>query len=366
MSFTTKIGQITGSPASNDSATILAAMLNAQHEIIAKVSQLNPDMLYAMSSETIQTDNSGDLEPLDINNVILNVTRYDSTNSITRNCSPILRKFTEKATDPDSIYYAPKTSPVYVLDKGKVYIYPEPSVTEQGKITKVEPGTLNDAGESVSNMPSSLYPLLINIAARDVIIQRLGEFTGSLPTDLDTDTTIFDAIADFDDSLGITTALPSIGSEYTDAITKAKNLIDDANNIGGDVNVDGSGTDIYSAQKWLVDDDPEMLAGTLSVAAQELQRANSILSEYNAQLSKYQAEIAKESAEAGQALQEYQANLSKKIQLFNTIIGKLTTDYQWLTSQLQIVISRINELWSLVGTPRQDSQIKGLGGGIGI
>ena len=364
MSFTAKIGQITGSASDNDANTVSTALLNAQHEIIAKISQVNPNMLHSMSTEETQTDNSSDLEPLDINTVILNVTRYDSTNSITRNCTPIDMKFKEKATDSDSIYYAPKTSPVYTLDKGKVYIYPAPTGSENGKVTKVEPGAINDNAETVANMPTSLIPLLLNIASRDVIIQRLGSFTGSLPTDLN-DTTVFDALADFDDSLGITTALPSIHADYQDAVDKAQALIDDVGSIGGDVNTDGSGTDIYSAQKWLIDEDPEMLNGTLSTAGQELQRATAILSGFNADLSKYQAEVAKESAEAGQALQEYQANLAKKIQLFTTLIGKLNTDYQWLTGQLQLVMQNIAQGWELIGVGQLDSQAKALGGGIG-
>jgi len=364
MSFTAKIGQITGSATSNDADTVSTALLNAQHEIIAKISQVNPDMLHSMSTEETQTDNSSDVEPLDINTVVLNVTRYDSTNSITRNCTPIDMKFIEKATDADSIYYAPKTSPVYSFKNGMVEIYPVPTGNENGKVTKVEPGAINDNGEAVTSMPSSLYPLLLNIASRDVIIQRLGSFTGDLPTDLN-DTTVFDALADFDDSLGITTALPSVHADYQDAVDKAQHLIDDVSSIDGDVNTDGSGTDIYSAQKWLIDEDPEMLSGTLSTAGQELQRASTILSGFQADLSKYQAEVAKESAEAGQALQEYQANLTKKIQLFSTLISKLNTDYQWLTGQLQLVMQNIAEGWALIGVRPLDSQAKALGGGIG-
>tara|TARA_R100000742_G_C4279234_1_gene103308 strand:- start:2280 stop:3377 length:1098 start_codon:yes stop_codon:yes gene_type:complete len=363
MSFTAKIGQITGGASNNDSATVSTALVNAQHEIIAKISQFNPDMLHSMSTEETQTNNSSDLEPLDINTVVLNVTRLDSTNSITRNCTPIDRKFVEKATDADSIYYAPKTSPVYTLDKGKVYVYPAPTGSENATITKVEPGAINDNAETVANMPTSLKPLLINIASKEVIIQRLGEFTAKLPSDLN-DTTAFDTISDFDDSLGITTALPSIHADYQDAVDKAQNLIDDVSQIGGDVNVDGSGTDIYSAQKWLVDEDPEMLQGTLSTASQELQRAQAVLAGYSQELNKYQAEVSKESAEAGQALQEYQANLNKKITSFTTLIGKLTTDYQWLTQQLQIITSNIAEGYALIGIKALDSQSKALGGGI--
>lgn len=363
MSFTAKIAQVTGASSKNDADTISSSLSNAQHEIIAKIAQFNPDMLDAMSTEESASDNTTTV-PVDVNTIVLNVTRHDSTNNLTRNCMPTDKKFENKIQDADSIYYAPKTSPVYLVNKGSVFVYPVPTSDEQAKVLKVEPGTIDDSNETIANMPSSLYPLIVNIASRDVIIQRLGEFTSTLPTDLDSDTTVFDAIADFDDSLGITTALPSISDDYQDALTKAQSLIDDVSSIGGDVNVDGSGTDIYSAQKWLVDEDPEMLNGTLQTASQELQRATAVLSGYSQELNKYQAEVSKESAEAGQALQEYQANLNKKVQLFSTIIGKLNTDYQWLQGQLQIVMAKIQEGYSLIGIRALDSEAKGLGGGI--
>jgi len=42
-------------------------------------------------------------------------------------------------------------------------------------------------------------------------------------------------------------------------------------------------------------------------------------------------------------LQEWNANLQKKISLYTTVIGKLTTDYQWLQGQYQVVKSEFNE-----------------------
>jgi len=408
MSFTARIGQITGSASANDANTIELAMLNAQHEIISRMAQLNPGMLHSMSAD-VEYDGSGTQNKVDVNTVILNVTRVDKENSVTRNCAPIDMKFTEKALDTDSIYYAPRTSPVYAFDNGTVQIYPVASSLEKVQITKVVPGAISDNSETVANMPSSLIPQLINISSRDVLLQRLGGYRDSLPTDLN-DTTVFDAITDADVSLpALTKSLPanfsstitlptysSIGfpsDEVGDALSKAQALVDDVSQIGGDVNVDGSGTDIYSAQKWLVDEDPEMLTGTLQTAAQELQRANAIVSEHNTQIqsrtaeynnamtkytteitkeaqrvqvdiSEYQAELQKNVSTQNQELQEYQANLTKKIQSYTTLISKLNTDYQWITGQLQMVMQRIQDGWSLIGIKNQDSQAKGLGGGI--
>ena len=42
-------------------------------------------------------------------------------------------------------------------------------------------------------------------------------------------------------------------------------------------------------------------------------------------------------------LQEWNANLQKKISLYTTLIGKLTTDYQWLQGQYQAVKAELSE-----------------------
>ena len=276
------------------------------------------------------------------------------------NASYIDRKYVNKVQDFGSIYYADATSPVYTINNGSVQIYPIPTATESALITKVVPGAINDGAETIASMPRFLHTQVVKLAAFYVFLQRIGGVRDSLPTDLN-DTTVFDAIADFNDSIGVTTALPSVPGAYSNAIDKAQALIDDVAGIGGDTNTDGSDVDIYSAQKWLVDEDPEMLQSTLAVASQELQRASTALSSHSAEINKYQAEISKESAEAGQALQEYQANLTKKIQSFTTLIGKLTTDYQWMTAQLGVIKNMIDEGWASIFTPKSDNDISRVG-----
>ena len=60
-------------------------------------------------------------------------------------------------------------------------------------------------------------------------------------------------------------------------------------------------------------------------------------------------------------LQEWNANLQKKISLYTTIIGKLTTDYQWLQGQYQIVKQELAEFmapYTTAGT--LDSTVEGV------
>lgn len=408
MSFTSQIGYLTGNPSANDATLIANALTDGVKEVISKVAQINPNLLHSMSTEVEVTSNTDTDNQLSENNIVLAVTRYDSVNSITRNCIPIDKKNIEKATDTGSIYYAPITSPVYAQNNGKVLIFPEPSATNKGHVTKVVSGTVSDGTNSILNMPSNLHQQVVRFAARECLLYRIGTFTTQLPTDLD-DTTVFDAITDADVELPalskslpanftLTATMPTYSAigfpsaEVGDALTKAQKLIDDAANIDGDESIGSA--DIYSAQKWLIDEDPEMLNGTLQTAAQELQRANGIVAEHNAQissgtaeynnamakfqadvareaqqtntdLSEYQAELAKNVAFQNQKLQEYTTNLGKKMTSFTTLISKLTTDYQWMVQQLQVVTQQLAEGWSAIAIPDIDSQAKALGGGIG-
>ena len=178
---------------------------------------------------------------------------------------------------------------------------------------------------SVERFPLWAKELVILHASECILIERLSNFKSKLPTDLDADTTLFNQIADLD--LSISYTFPS--SEYQDALSKAQMLVDKSASIGDD------GT-VLSAQSWLEDEDEDMVASTLSVASQELSRANAILGEF-------QAELNAKVTDKSQELQEFQTNLQKKISLYDKIIQKLSTDYQWQTTQLQMVMAKKQE-----------------------
>jgi hypothetical protein len=134
-------------------------------------------------------------------------------------------------------------------------------------------GTTTSVGEE--NFPSVWKELVVLHASELLLIERIGLFRLKLPTDLDTDTILFDALADIDlTPHGVTFPL----AEVNDALTKAQNLID-GTSMGDD------STTAESAQYWLLDEDEDMVGATLSVAAQELGRANSILGRFTTELS---------------------------------------------------------------------------------
>ena len=308
----------------------------------------------------------------------------------------------------NSIYYASKNSPVYYIDNAVLNVLPIPDNDEIVKISMVLPDTtVAHSDSAIDNFPSEMYHAVVLYAAGQLIYNKMSASNAKLPTDLDTNTVVFDDITDLSTSISVSADLPasfnesdvgavpslniqsSLPTEYADAMAIVKALIDVG--IATD-EASGSGQDstAQSVGYWLADEDEEMTQATLSTAAQELQRANAWLAKYQNDINKeiqeftvdmqtYQAKIAEESsksginstkfqselalkqAQASEALAEFNANVQKKITLYTTIIGKLTTDYQWLQGQYQIVKQELAEFmapYTTAGT--LDSTVEGV------
>jgi len=266
MSFTAQIGQLTGSASSNDATTIAQALENATAEFIQKISQINPDLLYSMASDSsIASNDDGNLE-FSKNSIILNV--YRNFSSKKYNATRMDIKYQSQVQDVDSIYYADDLTPVYVFDGNKIQIYPAPD-TSSGKtayVTRVVPGAINDNSESIANMPSLYHPQIVRIASYNVLLQRLGSLRDTMYT------------------------------EYNDAINKAKALVDDAS---------GLTTGTEDVEYWLKEEDPEMISSTLSTASQEIQRASAVAGKFNSDYQWMQNQLALIKQEINETYQSY-------------------------------------------------------------
>lgn len=400
MSFTTRIESYTNSTAGLD---VTGALNKGIDYTIGVTANLSPAMLRLFAYKiSLGTHDGVELDFMETYNLshLIDVQRG------LKFCRPVTDRQLSDIVDPTSIYYALSDDPVYFLDGGgkltikpatvdadatRGYLFAVPhsggrTVFDSTEKINIDGWTHNGASRFTSTaddsgFPDVLYELVVMHASECLLMERIGDFRTKLPTDLDTDTTLFDAIADIDVSLGtmtatlpsefsVATTLPSLtattfpGTDAQDALTKAQNLIDGAT-MGGD-------TEAESAQFWLADEDEDMVASTLSVASTELNRAGTILSDYQAELSgnvqtfnsevtKFQQEIAKESQRTGvkiqafqaelshkvadkqQELTEFQAMLGKKIQLYNTLIQKVTVDYQWTSTQLQMLAQKKQE-----------------------
>ena len=442
MAFNAEIGNYAGETDAYPNA-ISKFLANGVQWIISMVEKTNPDMLPLFASLQTLNDSTKTLT-LSTNSKIIDIVRRNGNASTGEElkCSPINAAFRSNAKNTDSIYYASKNSPVYYIDNAVLNVLPVPDNDEIVKISIVLPDTsVAGTDSAIDNFPSEMYHGVVLYAAAQLLHHKMAALNAKLPTDLDSDTTVFDAIADIGQSLSVSTSLPSwstsknlpstisisaavgdwtdlssampslnlsssISNDYGDALDKAKHIIDTAASVGGNTQVDS--VDMKSVQQWLVDEDEEMTQATLTVAAQELSRANVCLQKFqadinkevqeftvdmqtfnakiqeeqaeinaevqkvqteisqdstiaqtdvavyqaelqkekarfNAEITKYQAELQKSMEGLNYELQEWNANLQKKVSLYTTLISKLTTDYQWLQSQYQVVKAELSE-----------------------
>ena len=403
MAFVDEVGYYAGSTTSKNTE-ISKFLANGVQWVINQIEKTNPDMLPLFASLQTLNDSARTLT-LSTNAKIIDVVRRngDATNGEELKCSPINAAFRSNAKNVNSIYYASKNSPVYYIDNAVLNVLPVPDNDEIVKISIVLPDTsVAHSDSTIDNFPSELYHAVVLYAAGQLIHNKMAATNAKLPTDLDSDTTPFNAITDLSTAITVSTAslpaafnesdvgaVPTLNistshdSEYADALASAKALID------VDVADDDGGV-AQSAAYWLADEDEEMTQATLATAAQELQRASSYLAKFQADINKevqeftvdmqtYQAKVAEESAKANinttryqtelnksvqtaqNELAEFNANVQKSISLYTTVIGKLTTDYQWLQGQFQVVKQELAEFMAPYTTSGiLDSTVEGV------
>ena len=391
MAFNAEIGNYAGETDAYPNA-ISKFLANGVQWIISMVEKTNPDMLPLFASLQTLNDSTKTLT-LATNSKIIDIVRRNGNASTGEELksSPINAAFRSNAKNTDSIYYASKNSPVYYIDNAVLNILPVPDNDQIAKISIVLPDTsVAGTDSAIDNFPSEMYHGVVLYAAAQLLHHKMAALNAKLPTDLDADTTVFDMIDDLSTSLSMgdvtvpaafndtnvgdvptLTISTSHNAEYLDALLSAKNLID-----VGITTDEASGTSddatAFSVGYWLKDEDDDMVQATLTTAAQELQRAASYLSKFQADINKevqsfttemqtyqskvteesakanvdstrFQAELSFQTARAQETLAEFNANIQKKISLYTTVMGKLTTDYQWLQSQYQVVKSELSE-----------------------
>jgi hypothetical protein len=180
-----------------------------------------------------------------------------------------------------------------------------------GILSIVSPGTVDDSAGTITEMPTSYYRAVVLFASTRLIQNKLTSYWAD--TDISNAISkITSSIARVQSEIYDTTKNYDTTNKYfktvSDALDKAQELID-GTTMGGD-------TEPESAQFHLKEEDPELVASTLAVASQELQRAQSWLSQYSAMGSQF--------------LSEAQAH----IQEVQSRMGRTTQEYQWLQTQL--------------------------------
>ena len=413
MAFIDEIGYYAGST-SGKTSEVAQFLSNGVKWVINQIEKGNPELL-PLFAQAATLNNSSPTLALSINSKIIDVVRLNADDGTAEalKCSPVNAAYRSNVVNTDSIYYAGKDSPVYYIDNGVLSVKPTPTATQTATISIVYPET--PSSSAIANFPSDLYHAVVLYASIQLLHNKMASMSALLPTDLDADTTVFDAIADYSSTLSVSSSLPSainmgstalpsaisvsaslpsaisitkslpsgisitkglpsdftiasdlptainmnsiappgvfsftqsvptltisttVDGEYADAVTKAKNLIDEAT-VGGD-------TEPSTAQAWLADEDEEMAQATIQVAAQELQRASVWLQEFQSEMSKetqqFEATVTKYTSEIQKETSRMQADSQRHSDQLQKEAQRVANEAQIYSNEIQKETSRI-------------------------
>ena len=230
------------------------------------------------------------------------VTRSDGTYD--RECALITSEKIGEAQDPNSMLYATQSYPAYYwADSSTITLLPSGS----GKVNHVSIPTPAVTDNSITNFPDNYEHLVVLHASMSAIIRQMTDMQSNsditealtqanasldlMDTELTNSKTQLDAAeviidkqgSKLDDVYDTTQLWDNTNKRFQrvkDAISKAELLIDDGANVAGDNAGAGAGN-TASAQFWLSDEDTDMVSSTISIASQELSRAQNSMQEIN-------------------------------------------------------------------------------------
>jgi len=388
MAFSTDISYYAGSVTGKDAA--ITSFLRAGVKwVINQIEKTNPDLL-PLFAQASTLSNSPTTLSLTTNSKIIDVVRNNADDGTAEalKCSPVNAAYRSNVVNADSIYYAGKDSPVYYIDNKVLTVKPTPTATQTAIVSIVLPDvTVAFDGTSISNFPSELYHAVILFAAVQLLHNKMASMGALLPTDLDSDTTVFDAIADYSSTLSVSSSLPSainmgstalpsaisVSADLPSAISITKSLpsgISITKGLPSDFTI---ASDLPTAINMNSINPPSTI--NVSTTLPSLSISTSIDSEYNDALGKVKALInvglatdeasgsgddataqsagywlADEDEEMTQAtvqvatqelqrasawLQRFQASMGKETQQFEVNVSKYTTELQKETARVQ-------------------------------
>ena len=229
MAFVDEIGYYAGST-SGKTSEVTQFLTDGVKWVINQIEKGNPELL-PLFAQASTLNNSSPTLALTINSRIIDVVRLNADDGTAEalKCSPVNAAYRSNVVNTDSIYYAGKDSPVYYVDNGVLSVKPTPTATQTATISIVLPDTSVAGSESaIANFPSDLYHAVILYAAIQLLHNKMAALNSKLPTDLDADTTVFDALSDVSADIALSSVLPtaiSMGSTgLPTAITVSSSL----------------------------------------------------------------------------------------------------------------------------------------------
>jgi len=229
-------------------------------DIIEQCRKYKPQLLPLFTATTTQ---SGDnTYPSTTNIDILRVTA--TTSSVEYFARYVSPEEMVKAAISGSIFTATSEDPVWSVLDSIVTVLPADATSY--KFTQITAATV-DASAAVSASNPTTFPTDLHYLLAMYGTVRVLQYIAATKAK-DAATNIATAVTKIGE-LSSATADAGDLVDVQDALDKAQNLIDDAT-MGGD-------SEPQSAQYWLLDEDTDMVSSTISVAAQEISRANTIM-----------------------------------------------------------------------------------------
>ena len=280
---------------------------------------------------------------------IINVIREDGTNNQWRNCRKIAASEQYNVTDIDSLNYASKINPAYMIgNAGKISVFPTPgSDPNSFKVYYVNKDPVNSSGSALVHshddilyFPADKVYLVVIYAGMKLLQATMGAKSIStlsitaVPPDTPSAPSYSTVTVSAQTAGSLGTAPTYDTSVATSALGEANNFIDN------DEDVELANAKLAEVQALMQDEmnefNQENIAyqSTVQEALQELQVAaakaqkdadfeqQKQIDEYAKKLQRYQNEISAYQADVANQVQEYQAN-----------VQEATTEYQWLQGQ---------------------------------
>tara|TARA_R110002096_G_scaffold222255_1_gene411112 strand:- start:307 stop:1431 length:1125 start_codon:yes stop_codon:yes gene_type:complete len=317
-------------------------------------------------SAIIDSNGGLDLGGAKIISVLREATADGSSDGSTawRPCRQISPALESRVVDADSLEFASKYNPVYMLaDNNKINVYPAPDDTNDGyKVYYVNNIPTDETNETslifshsdIKYFPNDKIYLVVIYAAMRSLQSAMGGLHANVAvTDaLDNIETAVDQaaaaadkfiIADSDSIFGDESSFLTNDSQLArvkDALDNAEKIIDDgANSPTGNAAGDAA-TYLYT------DEDTELLQGALGIASSEIQRAQVHIAEWTAIGDMRVKEIQAALQEAQGYAAEAQANMTY-----------LAQEYQWYTQRYAQLKFDYNEAFN-IGAPKQEATAK--------
>ena len=210
MAFNTDISHYAGSVTGKDTA-ITSFLRSGVKWVINQIEKSNPELLPLFAQASV-INNSPTTLALSTNSKIIDVVRLNADDGTAEalKCSPVNAAYRSNVVNTDSIYYAGKDSPVYYIDNAVLTVKPTTTATQTATVSIVLPdATVAYDGTTISNFPSELYHAVVLYASVQLLHNKMASLNILLPSDLDSDTTVFDAIADVSVDLALSSSLPT-------------------------------------------------------------------------------------------------------------------------------------------------------------